>query len=68
MTVEARTTLHKRTPGRKPSPEHLEEIGRVWHAVDDDARKMILYFVRGVARERGLVAPDTPLMITDRVF
>ena len=68
MPVEAKHAPSKRVPGSKPRPDHLEEVGRVWHAVDDDARKMILYLVRSIARERGLVAPDTPLMITDRVF
>lgn len=41
---------------------------RIWGHVDDDDRKMMLFFSRQLAREHGLVPPDTPLIITDRVF
>lgn len=68
MPVEAEHAPSKRIPGRKARLEHLEEVGRVWHAVDDEGRKMILYFVRSIAREQGLVAPATPLLMTDRVL
>jgi len=68
MAAKAAVGPKKCLPGRKPGPEHLEEVVRIWHAVDDDARKVILYVARDTARERGLVPADTPLMITDRVF
>jgi hypothetical protein len=29
---------------------------------------MLLFVARQLAREQGLVPPETPLMITDRVF
>ena len=58
MGAEDNTATPKRVPGRKPGPEHLDEV----------ARKMILFVSRQMARDQGLVPADTPLMITDRVF
>lgn len=40
----------------------------IWGHVDDEGRKMMLFFARQLAREQGLVPADTPLVITDRVF
>jgi hypothetical protein len=68
MSTESRMTAPRRVPGRKPGPEQLEEVLRIWGHVDDDGRKMILHVSRQVAREQGLVPADTPLIITDRVF
>ena len=68
MTVKRKTIRTTRSPGRKPGPEHLDEVARVWGAVDEDGRKMILFVSRQLARDQGLVPADTPLMITDRVF
>ena len=55
-------------PGRKPGADQREELLRIWGAVDDDGRKMILFFARQLAREQRLVPPNTPLMMTDGVF
>jgi len=41
---------------------------RIRGHVDDDGRQMMLFFARQLAREKGVVPADTPLMITDRVF
>ena len=57
----------ERVPGRKPSPAQREEYLRIWDLVDDDSRKVMLFFVRTVARDQGLVSPSTPLVMTDRV-
>ena len=32
-----------RVPGRKLGPEQFDEVGRVWHPVDKDCRKMMLF-------------------------
>ena len=66
--AEDNTATPNRVPGRKPGPEHLDEFARVWGAVDDDGRKVILFVSRQLARDQGLVPADTPLMIIDRVF
>lgn len=65
-----RTTKSKRgrVPGRKPGPEQRDEMLRIWGHVDDDGRKLMLFFSRTLARDQGLVPPDTPLVMTDRVF
>lgn len=68
MLAGVNTTARKRVPGRNPGPEQREELLRIWGHVDDDGRKMILFFARQLAREQGLVPADTPLMITDHVF
>lgn len=68
MATDREAAPAVRVPGRKPGPEHLDEVGRIWGAVDDDARKMILFLARSIARNQGLVAVETPLLITDRVF
>ena len=68
MTVKGKTIRTTRFPGRKPGPEHLDEVARVWGSVDDEGRKVILFISRQVGRDQGLVPADTPLMITDRVF
>ena len=68
MATERTAASHGRVPGRKPGPEHLGEVGRIWGAVDDDARKMILFLARSIARNQGLVAAETPLLITECVF
>jgi len=68
MGAEDKTVVPKRVPGRKPGPAQRDELLRIWGHVDDDGRKMILFFARQLAREQGLVPADTPLMVTDRVF
>lgn len=57
----------ERVPGRKPGPSQREEYRRIWDMVDDDGRKLPLFFSRTVAREPGLVPPGTSLVMTDRV-
>jgi hypothetical protein len=58
----------RRVPGRKPGPAQRDELLRIWGHVDDDGRKLILFFARSLARDQGLVSPGTPLVMTDRVF
>lgn len=58
----------KRVPGRKPGPAQREELLRIWGHVDDDGRKLMLFFARSLARDQGLVPPSAPLVMTDRVF
>lgn len=58
----------KRVLGRKPGPAQREEMLRIWGHVDDDGRKLMLFFARTVARDQGLIPPSTPLLMTDRVF
>lgn len=67
MTDRATRAKPKRVPGRKPGPVQREEYVRIWDLVDDDSRKVMLFFVRTVARDQGLVPPGTPLLMTDRV-
>jgi hypothetical protein len=62
------TSERRRPPGRKPGPEQREELLRIWGHVDDDGRKLMLFFARSLARDQGLIAPSTPLVMTDRVF
>ena len=57
----------ERVPGHKPGPAQRDEFLRIWDMVDDDGRKLMLFFSRTVAREQGLVAPGTPLVMTERV-
>ena len=68
MAAEDNTAAPKRVPGRKPGPDEREEMLRIWGHVDDDGRKMMLFFSRQLAREQGLVPADAPLIITDRMF
>ncbi|MGK7865560.1 hypothetical protein, partial [Falsiroseomonas sp. E2-1-a4] len=68
MAAAEGTTQKERVPGRKPGPDQREELLRIWGHVDEDGRKMMLFFARELAREQGLVPVDTPLIITDRVF
>ena len=68
MGKAAKAIGPRNLPGRKPGPDQFEELLRVWGHVDDDGRKIVLFFARQVAREQGLVPADTPMMITDRVF
>ncbi|WP_439580693.1 hypothetical protein [Elioraea sp.] len=58
----------ERLPGRKPGPAQREEFLRIWDAVDDNGRKMLLFIARGILREQGLVPAPTPLVLTDRVL
>ena len=58
----------ERLPGRKPGPEQCEEVLRIWKAVDDNGRKILLFIARGLAREQGLVPAATPLVLTDRIL
>jgi hypothetical protein len=58
----------KRVPARKPGPAQRDEYIRIWDAVDDDRRKVLIFFARGIAQDAGLVPPNTPLLMTDRVF
>jgi hypothetical protein len=58
----------KRVPGRKPGYAQRDEMLRIWDSLDDDSRKVMLFFARSVARDQRLVPPKTPLVMTDRVF
>ena len=68
MNFEMGANAPKRVPGRKSDPAQRDELLRIWGHVDNDGRKMMLFFSRQLAREQGLVPPDTPLMISNRVF
>ncbi len=68
MRDAAKAPDPRKLPGRKPRHDQFEELARIWSHVDDDGRKMMLFFARQLAREQRLVPADTPLMITDRVF
>lgn len=68
MNVTRKTPQDERLPGRKPGTAQRDELLRIWGHVDDEDRKMMLFFARQLARERGLVSADTPLVITDRVL
>ncbi len=63
-----RTHGERSVPGRRPGPRQLAELERIWHAVDGDGRKMLLFFARQLAKEQGLVPPSTPLVMTDQVL
>ena len=52
----------------RPGPQRQAELERIWHAVDDDGRKMLLYFARQLAKEQGVMPPGTRLVMTDQVF
>lgn len=68
MTADAIPPKSKRVPGCKPGPAQREELLRIWGHVDNDGRKLMLFFARSLARDQGLVSPSTPLVMTDRVF
>lgn len=57
-----------RVPGRKAGPVQRGEMLRIWGRVDDDGRKLMLFFARTLARDQGLVPPNTPLLMIDRGF
>jgi hypothetical protein len=61
-------TPSTRLPGRKPGAPQGAELMRIWDALDSDGRKLVLFVARQMAREKGLVAANTPLVITDRAF
>lgn len=50
----------KRVPGRKPGPAQRQELLRIWGHVDDDGRKLMLFFARSLARDQGLIPPSWP--------
>jgi hypothetical protein len=63
----ANAQKRNRLRGRKPKPAQRDGMLRSWDMVDDDSRKVMLFFSRTVAREQCLIAPGTPLVMTDRV-
>lgn len=68
MVRSAAAPKPKRVPGRKPGPAQREELLRIWGHVDDDGRKLMLFFARTLARDQGLIPQSTPLVITGQVF
>ena len=54
--------------GRRPGRAQRDGLLRIWSAVDDDGRKMLLFFARQLAKEQGLVPPGTPLVMTDQML
>ena len=66
--VKAGRTPPTRLPERKPGAAQGAELMRIWDALDVDGRKLVLFVARQTAREKGLVAANTPLVITERVF
>lgn len=63
-----RSEGERSVPGRRPGPRQLAELERIWNAVDDDGRKMLLYFARQLAKEQGLVPLGTPLVMADQML
>lgn len=63
--MTTKTSRKERVPGRKPGAAQREEHLRIWDMVDDDSRKLLLFFSRTIAREQGLVAAGTPLVMTE---
>ena len=68
MAHNAAVPKPKRVPGRKPGPAQREELLRIWDHVDNDGRKLMLFFARTLARDQGLIPPSTPLVMTNHVF
>lgn len=68
MSKHVKTRSAEHVPGRKPGPEQRDEYLRNGDPVDDDHRKMLIFFARGMTQDAGLVPPGTPLLMTDRVF
>ncbi|PWS34285.1 hypothetical protein DFH01_24975 [Falsiroseomonas bella] len=68
MTDNATGAKLRRVPGRKPALAQRGELLRIWGHVDDDGRKLMLFFARTLARDQGLVPAGTQLLMTDRVF
>ena len=67
--LEATTrTDPERLPGRRPGQMQRAEVLRIWDALDEDGRKVVLFTARQAAREKGLIDPNMPLVITDRAF
>lgn len=52
MAAAGSTTPHECVPGRKPGLDQRGELLRIWGHVDDDGRKMMLFFARHLAREQ----------------
>ena len=63
-----RNAPSERFPGRRPRPAEREECSRIWDALDDEHLKVLVFMHRQIAKEAGLVPPNTPLMISDGVF
>jgi hypothetical protein len=61
-------TPSERLPGRKPGPSERDEMLRIYDALGDDGRKLVLFVSRYKAKEEGLIAPGESLVITDRAF
>ena len=55
MTDSATRAKPERVPGRKPGPAQRDEMLWIWGHVDDDGRKLMLFFSRTLARDQGLV-------------
>ena len=64
----AMRTPSERLPGRRPGAAQRAEVLRIWDALDEDGRKVVLFTARQAAREKGLIDPNMPLVITDRAF
>ncbi|MFH5927457.1 hypothetical protein [Roseomonas xinghualingensis] len=47
-----------RIPGRKLTASQRAEVLRVWDALDDDRRKLILIVVRAMAKDAGISDGD----------
>ena len=58
----------ERLPGRRPGAAQRAEVLRIWDALDEDGRKVVLFTARQAAREKGLIDPSMPLVIIDRAF
>jgi transcriptional regulator with XRE-family HTH domain len=59
-TEEMPTT--QRLPGRRPGQAERAELLRLWDSLDPEARKMIIFMTRAVARETGALPPQASLL------
>lgn len=56
----------KRVAGRKPTPADREELVRIWDALSDDGRKMLLFVAVALAKDAGLPEGEGPLIRTGK--
>jgi transcriptional regulator with XRE-family HTH domain len=51
-----------RLPGRRPGAAERAELVHLWDALDPEARKMMIFMARAIAREAGALPPSAPLL------
>ena len=58
--------VKQRVPGRKPTAADRAELLRIWDALSDDGRKLLIVTARGLAKGEGLPEGDGPLIRTGK--